>query len=159
MNNGGVYPELRKTCEQSVYFHRCQQVEMFWHPLTLKTSLDWMQHYSLVRIPESKVCILFGNHIKVEWRGRESLLLVWGVHSQWLFMVYGGPCHLLVLVQFVLWSSINAATYREILGDLMLPISDKLYGDTKFQCWFNDHGFLVHDWLANSSNLNLSENL
>ncbi len=56
----------------------------------------------------------------------------------------------------------------------MLPSADKLCGDADFifqqdlapahtakgtKSWFNDHGVTVLDWLANSPDLNLIENL
>ncbi len=69
---------------------------------------------------------------------------------------------------------VNAAIYQEILEHFMLPSADKLYGDADFifkqdlapaytakgtKSWFNDHGVTVLDWPANSSDLNLIENL
>ncbi len=71
-------------------------------------------------------------------------------------------------------STVNAAIYQEILEHFMLPSADKLYGDADFifqqdlapahtakgtESWFNDHGVTVLDWPANSTDLNLIENL
>ncbi len=57
-------------------------------------------------------------------------------------------------------STVNAATYQEILEHFMLPSADKLYGDADFvfqqdlapahtakgtKSWFNDHGVTVLD--------------
>ncbi len=53
----------------------------------------------------------------------------------------------------------------------MLPSADKLYGDADFifqqdlppahtsKTWFNDHGFTVLDWPANSPDLNPIDSL
>ncbi len=107
-----------------------------------------------------------GHRIHVAWSP------VWSFHSQWWF---GLPCHLLVLVHCVVWSStVNTAFYQEMLQHFMLPSADKLYGDADFifqqdlspthtakgtKSWFNDHGVTVLDWPANSPDLKLIENL
>ncbi len=90
---------------------------------------------------------------------------VWSFHSQWWF---GLPCHLLVLVHCVFWSS------QSIWEHFMLPSADKLYGDADFilqqdlatshtakgmKSWSNDHGVTMLDWPANSPDLNSIENL
>ncbi len=71
-------------------------------------------------------------------------------------------------------STVNAATYQEILEHFMLPSADNIYGNADFifqqdlapahtakgtKSWFNDHGVTVLDWLANSPDLNPIENL
>ncbi len=68
-------------------------------------------------------------------------------------------------------STVNAAIYQNILKHFMLPSAEKLYGDADFifqqdlvpahtdkstKSWFNDHGFTVLDWPANSPDLNQS---
>ncbi len=65
-------------------------------------------------------------------------------------------------------STVNVAIYQDILEHFMLPSADKLYGDADFifqqdlapahtakgtKSWFNDHGFTVLDWPANSPDL------
>ncbi len=123
---------------------------------------------------ESKFCISFGNQGPRVWRkSGESMLLEvqCEISSQWWF---GLPCHLLVLVHCVFWSTVNAAIYQEILEHFMLPSADKLYGDADFifqqdlapahtakgtKSWFSDHGVTVLDWPANSPDLNPIENL
>ncbi len=96
---------------------------------------------------------------------------VWSFHSQ---LWFGLPCHLLVSVHCVFWSTkVNAAIYQDILEHFMLPSADKFYGDADFifqqdlalahtakstKSWFNDHGVTLLDWPANSPDLNPIKN-
>ncbi len=92
-----------------------------------------------------------------------QLVMIWAAMSS----VGVGP---LCFLKF----TVNAAIYQEILEHFMLPSADKLYGDADFifqqdlapahtakgtKSWFNDHGVTVHDWPANSPDLNPIENL
>ncbi len=71
-------------------------------------------------------------------------------------------------------STVNAAIYQDILEHFMLPSADKRYRDADFifqqdlapahsakgtKSWFNDHGFTVLDWPANSPDMNPVDNL
>ncbi len=71
-------------------------------------------------------------------------------------------------------SKVNTAVYQEVLEHFMLPAADQLYGDADFifqqdlapaqsakatSTWFKDHGIPVHNWIANSLDLNPIENL
>ncbi len=71
-------------------------------------------------------------------------------------------------------TNVTAPVYQEILKHFMLPSADQLskYSDFIFQqdlasahntkstkSWLNDHGVGVHDWPANSPDLNPIENI
>ncbi len=84
----------------------------------------------------------------------------------------------------MIWAAMSSAGFgplcflkstvnQEILEHFMLSSADKLYGDADFifqqdlapahtakltKSWFNDHGVTVHDWPANSPDLNPIEN-
>ncbi len=82
-------------------------------------------------------------------------------------------CHVI----FWCWSTVFSEVHSQLplnLEHFMLPSADKLYGDADFifqpdlapahtakgtKSWFNDHGVTVHDWPANSPDLNPIENL
>ncbi len=68
----------------------------------------------------------------------------------------------------------TAPVYQDILEHFMLPSTDQLFKDADFifqqdlapahaskstKSWLNDHGVGVLDWLANSPDLNLTDNL
>jgi len=55
-------------------------------------------------------------------------------------LVFGEPCHRLVLVLRALLRSESTQT----------STTDKLYGAKSTKTWFNDHGIPVLDWPANS---------
>uniref|UniRef100_A0A8C1AXW3 Annexin n=2 Tax=Cyprinus carpio TaxID=7962 RepID=A0A8C1AXW3_CYPCA len=71
-------------------------------------------------------------------------------------------------------TKVTAPIYQEILEHFVLPSADQLFEDADFifqqdlapahtakstKSWLNDHGVGVHDWPANSPDLNPRENL
>ncbi len=112
--------------------------------------------------------------LEEEWRGTESMLLE--VQCEVSTVSDDLGCHVICWCWSTVFlkSTVNAAIYQEILEHFMLPSADKLYGDADFifqqdlapahtakgtKSWFNDHGFTVLDWPANSPYLNPIENL
>ncbi len=127
---------------------------------------------------ESKFCISFGNQGPRVWRksgeAQNPCCLKSSVKFPQSVMIWAAMSSAGVGPLCFLKSTVNAAIYQEILEHFMLPSADKLYGDADFifqqdlapahtakgtKSWFNDHGVTVHDWPANSPDLNPIENL
>ncbi len=127
-----------------------------------KSSFQMKVHF----ISRSRVWRVERHRIHVAWSP------VWSFHSQWWF---GLPCHLLVLVQCFLKSTVNAAIYQEIFSstscfllltsfmEMLISFSSRTWHLPTLpkvpKSWFNDHGVTVLDWSANSPDLNPIENL
>ncbi len=115
------------------------------------------------------------NIMEEEWRGTESMLLVWyksRVKFPQSVMIWAAMSSAGFGPLCFLKSTVNAAIYQDILEHFMLPSADKLYGDADFifqqdlapahtvkgtkstsKC-FADHDITVLDWPANVPDLN-----
>ncbi len=150
--------KLENTVKQSRFKH-LRELHKEWTEDGVSASRFHLE----IKVPES------GGRVE-----RHRIHVAWSpgcFHSQWWF---GLSCHLLVLVQCFLKSTVNAAIYQDIWEHFLLPSDEKLYGDADFifqqdlatahtakvtKSWSNDHGVTVLDWPANSPDLNPIENL
>ncbi len=154
----------------------CRQRRLTW----AKEKKNWTvaQWSKVLFSDESKFCISFGKQGHRVWRKRGKAhspsclkssvkfpqsVMIWGAMSS------AGVCPLSFLK-----TNVTAPVYQEILEHLLLPSADQIFKDADFifqqdlapvhtakstKSWLNDHGVGVHDWPANSPDLNPIQNL
>ncbi len=162
---------FRKRATKSPLKQKHRQKHLTW----AKVKKNWTvaQWSKVLFSDESKFSISFGNQGPRVWKKSEKAqnpgclkssvtfpqsVMIWAAMSS---AGFGPLCFLK--------STVN----QEILEHFMLSSADKLYGDADFifqqdlapahtakltKSWFNDHGVTVHDWPANSPDLNPIEN-
>ncbi len=136
------------------------------------TELDCCSVVKVLFSDESTFCISFGNQGPRVWRksgeAQNPCCLKSSVKFPQSVMIWAAMSSAGVGPLCFLKSTVNVAIYQGHLEHFMLPSADKLYGDADFifqqdlapahtakvtKSWFNDHGFTVLDWPANSPDL------
>ncbi len=100
----------------------CGEKELSGPKSSLQMKVNFAFHLE-IKVPESGGRVE-RHRIHVAWSP------VWSFHSQWWF---GLPCHLLVLVQCFLKSTVNAAIYQEILEHFHASFC----WQALWRCWFH----------------------
>ncbi len=163
---------FRKRATKSLLKQKHRQKHLTW----AKEKNNWtVVQWSKVLFSDVKVfCFSFGNQGPSVWRKRGEAQNPCCLKSSVTFPVSDDlGCHVI----FWCWSTVFSEVHSQLplnLEHFTLPSADKLYGDADFifqpdlapahtakgtKSWFNDHGVTVLDWPANSSDLNLIENL
>ncbi len=156
--------------------YSCRQRRLTW----AKEKKNWTvaQWSKVLFSDESKFCISFGNQGPRVWRkGGEAhspSCLKSSVKFPHSVMIWGAMSSAGVGPLCFLKTNVTAPVYQEILEHFMLPSAGQLFKDADFifqqdlapahtaqstNGWLNDHGVGVLDWPANSTDLNLIENL
>ncbi len=167
---------FRKRATKPLLNQRQRQKHLTW--AVEKKNWTVAQWSKVLFSDESKFCISLGNQGPRVWRTSGEAQIPCCLKSSVKFpqsvMIWAAMSSAGVGPLCFLKSTVNAAIYQEILEHFMLPSADKLYGDADFifqqdlapahtakgtKSWFNDHGFTVLDWPANSPDLNPIENL
>ncbi len=162
---------FRKRATKPLLNQRQRQKHLTW--AVEKKNWTVAQWSKVLFSDESKFCISFGNQGPRVWRksgeAQNPCCLKSSVKFPQSVMIWAAMSSAGVGPLCFLKSTVNAATYQEILEHFMLPSADKLYGDADFifqqdlapahtakgtKSWFNDHGVTVLDWPANSPDLN-----
>ncbi len=119
---------FRKRATKPLLNQRQRQKRLTW----AVEKKNWtVAQWSKVLFSDESTFLFQGSRVWVErHRIHVAWSPVWSFHSQWWF---GLPCHLLVLVQCFLKSTVNAAIYQEIFSALHASFC----WQALWRCWFH----------------------